>query len=137
MYDKQNLRFYTQKYIVKNGTPHYGVEQRAFPALLPSIFFFLKLVIISWQKLTHKTNTIPKIGPLNISLHKWQAKGKQQICICRTSVYQTTFCFISVIWESLTAVVYFPSLSNTEQDLSLVAKKGHIKVKKIMVKTQF
>lgn len=43
MYGKQNLRFYTQKYIVKNGTPHYGVEQKAFPALLPSIFFFLKV----------------------------------------------------------------------------------------------
>lgn len=52
-------------------------------------------------------------------------------------MYQTTFCFISVIRESLTTVVYFTSLSNTEQDLSLVAKKGHMKVKKIMVKTHF
>lgn len=76
MYGKQNLRFYTQKYIVKNGTPHYELNRKLSQHFFLQ-FFFLKLVIISWQKLTHKTNTIPKIGPLNISLHKWQAKGKQ------------------------------------------------------------
>lgn len=42
MYGKQNLRFYTQKYIVKNGTPHYELNRKLSQHFFLQ-FFFLKV----------------------------------------------------------------------------------------------